>query len=671
MSDITIPGVNSSLNTDKIIDGLMKLERIPLDRMEGTLESYNSQKTVWQELNRKIGELRDSARTLYSFDNPFQERMVESSADQVITATATRQADMGESSIAVNRLAQADRLLSTSLPSDFSVPAGKYTFQVGDESVSFEFRGGSLTAFSDRLNSRGDGLIKSRVVRNTADTQVLMIESTRTGRSNRLTFGDKSLDLALETGIIAPARSSDYSFSMTGEHVGPLNKPVDDRLFSGDNGTLLFPPRTEARITPDRMISDSQNLQLTINYSVKNIGIDESVEPPPPGPDIPRPGSVSIEDIVITNEPSETVLPEWEPPEEPEVVDDLLVFFTADSNSSVPLPGISPANGNHTLTVDLQEYVTSLSSLQVRNNNSHRTISVNSIELTDPTARGDYIAQNPISEAQDAEISIDGITVERDSNAIDDVVPGVTLNLNGTSDVPVTLDVKPDVEKIKNSIINFVGYYNRLMTEINVLTREDSSIISYLDYLSEEEQDVYREKLGLMQGDITLNQLKNRLQRIMMDPYPSGDTGKMALLAQIGISTNAAGPGGGVQADKMRGYLEINEPVLDENIEMKIAEVRTLFGRDTDGDRVVDTGAAFLVDEYAKAYNQNGGIIVNKLRTLDQQIARANSDIENLNDRLDRKENQLRREYGNMEGAMESMQEASKAIQNLNSGGGQ
>ena len=33
MSDISIPGVTSKYNTDKMIDALVKAERVPLDRL--------------------------------------------------------------------------------------------------------------------------------------------------------------------------------------------------------------------------------------------------------------------------------------------------------------------------------------------------------------------------------------------------------------------------------------------------------------------------------------------------------------------------------------------------------------------------------------------------------------------------------------------------------------
>ena len=49
MSDISIPGVNSKYGTDKLIEGLMDAERIPLRRLEDQKETYGEQKEVWQD----------------------------------------------------------------------------------------------------------------------------------------------------------------------------------------------------------------------------------------------------------------------------------------------------------------------------------------------------------------------------------------------------------------------------------------------------------------------------------------------------------------------------------------------------------------------------------------------------------------------------------------------
>ena len=92
MSDLSIPGVTDKYNTQKVIDALMAAKREPLTRMQTQLTAEQKKKTVWQDITRKVSGLRDTARTLYGFQNPFNDRVAASSDDRTLTGTATRQA---------------------------------------------------------------------------------------------------------------------------------------------------------------------------------------------------------------------------------------------------------------------------------------------------------------------------------------------------------------------------------------------------------------------------------------------------------------------------------------------------------------------------------------------------------------------------------------------------
>lgn len=72
----------------------------------------------------------------------------------------------------------------------------------------------------------------------------------------------------------------------------------------------------------------------------------------------------------------------------------------------------------------------------------------------------------------------------------------MTLELHDTSSKKITLKIEPDRELIKNSIINFVGSYNQVLKEIQILTSTDGSVISELDYLSDEEKQRLRRDWG-------------------------------------------------------------------------------------------------------------------------------------------------------------------------------
>ncbi len=73
-----------------------------------------------------------------------------------------------------------------------------------------------------------------------------------------------------------------------------------------------------------------------------------------------------------------------------------------------------------------------------------------------------------LQEAQDAILTLDGITVTRSSNNIDDLLDGVTLHLyqttqddpNTDSDVSITLEVGADVSSAKEAIQALVDAYN-------------------------------------------------------------------------------------------------------------------------------------------------------------------------------------------------------------------
>ncbi|GHV74017.1 hypothetical protein AGMMS49940_13190 [Spirochaetia bacterium] len=207
MSDIFIPGVKSRFNTDKLIEDLMKVERIPRDRTEKRVESLKTEKTYWQEMGRRMGTLRDSARLLFSFQNPFNERIAVSADDSVISATATREASEQQHRFTVKQVAAADRFLSTPLDGKYTVPGGTYGFSVGDDTVSFTFRGGTLREFADALNRRGKEKIQAGLITVEPGTQSLLIESLVTGEKNKLGFHDDAEALAL--GIGMAERTSD------------------------------------------------------------------------------------------------------------------------------------------------------------------------------------------------------------------------------------------------------------------------------------------------------------------------------------------------------------------------------------------------------------------------------------------------------------------------------
>ncbi len=663
MSDISIPGVNSKYGTDKMIKGLMDAERIPLKRLEDQKQTYDDQKTVWQSLNTTLKSFRDSSKLLYGFENPFKEHIADSSDESILSATADRDSTNEIIKVKVNQLAGNDRLLSKSLPSDFRVPKGIYSFKVGDSEISFKFNENRIQTFVEAVNKRSKGLMKAKLLNDTADTVVLLLEATKTGSSNKLLLQSDSIELGLKTGIIKTVDDTNNTADLNSVSTQTLQNNGEKEIFSINQDKVKLAAESKIKIPFTPPVDMKSNLLLQYKIQIINLPKEEyKPETKPKGPQIESPGSISFEGITIDNSPSRVKLPEWTPPPKPKFINSLDIMSI---NGNKPLPTLKDLDTVQQFSIPYSTIGNSLKSIDIDNINTNRQIIISDIKVINQDSRNGYEALNPVSSALDAKLTIDGIPVTRESNSIDDLIQGVTLNLNSTSDKEVKIDIKPDRESIKNKIIEFVGNYNQILQNIHILTSRDPAVISELDYLSDDEKKAAKKNLGLFQGDMTFSQLKNRLQQLAMKSYTTPSGNNLNLLSQIGISTNSSGFGGGINKAKLRGYLEINEGILDEALKQDVSKIRELFGADTDGDLIVDSGAAYEMDKYISSYTQVGGLVATRIAGLSSQISSTETDITNMDRQLDDKETQLRIKFGRMESALKTMEQNTKTIDNF------
>ncbi|MCL2070017.1 MAG: flagellar filament capping protein FliD, partial [Treponema sp.] len=275
-----------------------------------------------------------------------------------------------------------------------------------------------------------------------------------------------------------------------------------------------------------------------------------------------------------------------------------------------------------------------------------------------------YRPLNAVSTARDAIVTMEGIEVQRSGNEISDLVPGVTIFARAASDRPVNITVEPNREFVKDVIISFVGNYNRLMAEINILSRNDERILQELSYLSREERDEYRDRLGAFSGDSTLMQLRNSLITIVNTPVLTSDGEEMSILAHLGIGTDPRRSGsGGADASRLRGYLDIDERALDAAIALRLPAMREFFATSSTGDILPDTGIAFSVDALLRPYSETGGLFAQKAGGMNNRISQEQRRVETFDRQLASREADLRRQYAQMEGAYNRMEQMSSSLE--------
>jgi flagellar hook-associated protein 2 len=127
----------------------------------------------------------------------------------------------------------------------------------------------------------------------------------------------------------------------------------------------------------------------------------------------------------------------------------------------------------------------------------------------------------------DASLTVDGVPVTSSSNSVSGVIPGVTLNLNGTSSSPVTVGVSADTGSIVSAISSFVSAYNTAIGDLNAqLTPSSSSSSS-------------SSSSGVLQDDSVVSDLQSQLLSVISTA--AGDNSTYQTLAQLGISMNDNG----------------------------------------------------------------------------------------------------------------------------------
>lgn len=682
MAGISIPGVTDKYKSNETVEKLMQIERIPLTREEKTLEAYKKQQDAWRDVNRKVTSLRDSVKSLYSFENPFNNKLTESTDENAITATATRNATYDSFKVDVIQEATADRFLTSELDENTKVPAGTYTYKIADKLVTMRWKGGSLQDFSTSLNRRGNDLLKTRVIGASKGKKTLAIESLKTGEENKLSFEDDAKTFAETTGMIIKVKPKSTIFGSTREEYQiPSNTsiPEQDRMPSISmkgikflNNEITIPPRNGYKINIPDSVKELPNNHLL--FSIKqedSADITIALNKQPSKPIFPDSGSASFRDITILNSPVDASLPSESPvKQEPleKISTSQILFAIKNDGTEIPIQTDNILTEKESkIDLNLSDY-SGIDSLVIRNRNTGKTFSISSIEAYNPNENLGFIAQHPISTANDAIIKYEGITIKRPKNEIDDVVPEVTLNVHGKTDKTATISVKPDVESAKDALITFVGKYNQAIGQINILSQNKGEIIEEMDYLTEDERTSEKEKLGLFLSDSSLNSLKSNIQSITQARYPFSEDSKISMLSQIGIATNASSYSG-YSPSKLRGYLEIDEKKLDGILEKDLDQIKNLFGYDTDGDLIVDSGIGVKLDKQLTAYVQTGGIFSLKTSSLDSKIKSSEQKITRLESQMEEKEANLRNKYGQMEGALNSLESQQTTITNISNRG--
>ena len=232
---------------------------------------------------------------------------------------------------------------------------------------------------------------------------------------------------------------------------------------------------------------------------------------------------------------------------------------------------------------------------------------------------------NSLVNSLDANFTLDGIPITRSSNTVNDVLTGVTLNLEGTqllTDDPITLTIAPDTSAIQSTVQNFINSYNTLISSLNQ-NMTDTTSSSSSSSSGSSSTTVTRAPLA---GDVTFMNLQMSLQNILMSPVSSAKNGNPNSLNAVGITLNSD------------GTLSLgDQSTFTSALTSNPAAVSDLFNS--------TNGVAVQLDSLVKSFSQPGGVMDQKINGSQDQINSMNDMISSMQSSINIQADAMRSQF--------------------------
>ena len=265
----------------------------------------------------------------------------------------------------------------------------------------------------------------------------------------------------------------------------------------------------------------------------------------------------------------------------------------------------------------------------------------------------DLCMTKPLQEAKDAALQVDGLPITSSSNAVSDVIAGVTLNLTATNATTVngfvqatgstaTLSLANDTSFAKTKIKALVTAYNDAFDLLNDVTNPKSSLATYG---------------GTLVGNSSVRSLRDQLRVLVTgDSSTAGGSSGTGPARSLSALRDI-----GIEVDKS-GKLKTNSLTLDLALNFKFTDTVTLLTGNQENQSSFDKTASGLAGDASRAIDKmlgTSGTPTIETANATKRITKYQDDLTTLEDRMTR----ILARYQKQFSAMDSMVGQTKATQ--------
>lgn len=699
-----IDGHASGVESKPIIEKLVELKKLPIQRLEKQQDTLLLENRALGEMQKQLKKLYNSLRTLYSFENAFLQKKVSSEDNDYILGIASKNANEQSVSIKIDNIAQPLIISSGLIPRDKKFSPSIITIY----DLQKEFEGGSLKNLVKFLNDEYKDILKSRLIHVNSQSDKIILKGIESGKkgvfvpkSNNGLFHklsitkkghglsetdfldkpleDKPLDLSeekLDSPVESISQKKDILFlpeSITDASIGEakFNPTYKEMKLEGANSS----EKTGKSIRTLKITLPKNSTEFEVNIGLLT---REKVQA-----EIPKTVTVGPTNMLnVKGIKLETYNIERNRPSLSNKVlinrnfEIIFVYkkTSKNKNHSVSVSGeqkfkINPglekitfvANNHTVLLKDAYFHFTSKDNLPEEKSNNKKSDNNDALlsenKKKHKKTKQEQIFQNLVQEAKNSKLLVDGVAIERESSkGIKDIIDGVSLDLFKKSEEPIILKIEKDLEKAKKQVSLFIEEYNTLIE----LHQEFSSVDTESGL---GEFDERKEKNGILAGNSTMRTLMFGVRRKISGVYPALEEPFLKILSALGISTGKIGSQWG---DISAGLLELDEEIFENILQTYPKAVKEFFAMDINYDNQLDHGFAYTFNQYLKPYTRTvGGIIQEYVKNNEGQIKRLKKDIVKVEQVAEAERKKLQQKFGRMESLVQKYKSTESFLKRL------
>ncbi|GMQ47218.1 flagellar filament capping protein FliD [Vibrio sp. 10N] len=642
-------GMSSGMDINSMVSKIVDAERIPKQqRIDFERAKIDTSISAYGRLRESLDTMKNLMAN-FRQEKAFALRSVNSTEENIVTATATTDAIAGKYAVDVLQLAQSHKIASDVIPDDTRFGPGKLQISLGDEQFDLSLRKNSrLTDVVRAINGASDNPgVRASIIKDRNGPR-LIVASDQSGAEKALTIGveaEPGNDLFRFEYKTIEQRVRDLEQAQA-EALSVLGLPPQDgdeanqaqAVGEGQETEQSGEETVDGQIVDGKAVEDAKSAEQAAQEgetSPENAQEANSGRPEDTIPGWTETASGTLMDSYQAPEPEldekalekSKQVPGWSNTASGTLTDSYVTPEEAQAKLEQELEAEKAAIAKAVADGEMtEEEAKKLEREKLSPEERERLEKVEAIQSELAEAQRSmqiYMGMSEVQSAQDSVVLLDGVAeLSSHNNVIEDAIEGVDLTLKGTTkpgERAAEIGVEYDRDSVRADIEQFVNAYNQFYQVSQDLSKVDPTT----------------GRAGPLAGDSIVRSADSRLKSVFSSSV-EGAPKDLQSLTEFGITTTR------------EGRLEINYQMLDKQLNNNFGKLGDFFGG--------NNGFAKKVEDAIHSMTGMTGSIRTREKSLSEQNYRLNDDQASLDRRMQGIEKRTQDKFAAMQDATGKMQ---------------